>query len=825
MTQSTPNILILGGGVAGMAAARTFSDQDVAVHLVEKSDAFGGHAAQWACMATDTCENCGACLSLEMADQVAGQANVTSYLNTTLDTISPSEDGWTAKLSNNESIHADKVIMATGFSPFDPVNAPSLNSNAIDNVITTAQLNTYLKEETISARLNDNKSPNIAFLQCIGSRNRDQGRDYCSQVCCKISMRHAKKLVHLYPDASVTLFYMDLQVIGKEARTLFTEVSDKVSLVQGVPAEILEHPESKLPTIVMEQDSARVQKSFDMIVLSVGMQPADNVDNTCKTLNMTPNKWGFFNTADAGLADNIQIAGCSRGPGDILGSIQQGKIAADKVIRELGLSRPEPGAIAVFGNGKTAADTVDGLIGKGYKTLCFSDTDTGSGADDKRDLNRSRILSVSGTAGNFSILYQGSEKKEQLSCAAIISAQEPLKTKIVPPGLENTVLSLAGFAGQIKETADSLPKNIAVLLDYAGPENKAAEALALETAVTAAEAGKTVSIILNKILVNGARGQQQYDTARQKGIDFFRYNTPDDLFIKDAGSGFHLAIKETTLPGITLNLECDCLVIPEQIRPAPEFGETAALLAQSLDKEGFLQSANVRHRIVGSPRKGIFFIGGGHDEADRADIAREMDEILSALRVLNPQSGTAVSCGVEINQKKCAQCLTCIRICPHNAIVINEKKRPEIVPDACFSCHLCVANCPAYAIESETLANDRVADTITEGDVAVLACERSAALAADALSLPDHVTLIKVPCACRISPDIILRLLIGKAAKVIIAGCHEENCQSVKGSSTGADAVKSVLKIPGTKSSNILWQPIAANETRKLEHILSKGTE
>ena len=82
MNERSPSILILGGGVAGMAAARSLDHQDLSVHLVEEQEQLGGKAALWSCMATDTCKNCGACLSQAMAQRVAGQDNVTLHLKT-----------------------------------------------------------------------------------------------------------------------------------------------------------------------------------------------------------------------------------------------------------------------------------------------------------------------------------------------------------------------------------------------------------------------------------------------------------------------------------------------------------------------------------------------------------------------------------------------------------------------------------------------------------------------------------------------------------------------------------------------------------------------
>ena len=296
MNHASPVILIIGGGVAGMAAARALDRQDVQILLVEKRKTLGGHAADWACMATDTCANCGACLSIEMMEQTAKQANIQLFPNNQIQNLTRTDDGFNAGLASGETVRADKIILATGFSPFDPVKLPSLQPGDRSQVITTAQLNTLLREESLKDRFKGNPAPRIAFIQCVGSRNRELGNDYCSQVCCRVSLRHAGKLLDLIPDAGITLFYMDLQVIGKETRTMARSLAGKVNLVQGVPAEILENPETGTLSMVLEDPGTRqrIKQEFDLVVLSVGMEPSENLDQTAELLGISPNPWGFF---------------------------------------------------------------------------------------------------------------------------------------------------------------------------------------------------------------------------------------------------------------------------------------------------------------------------------------------------------------------------------------------------------------------------------------------------------------------------------------------------------------------------------------------------
>jgi heterodisulfide reductase subunit A len=150
--------------------------------------------------------------------------------------------------------------------------------------------------------------------------------------------------------------------------------------------------------------------------------------------------------------------------------------------------------------------------------------------------------------------------------------------------------------------------------------------------------------------------------------------------------------------------------------------------------------------------------------------------------------------------------------------------------DACFSCHLCVSNCPAYAIESAEFTNDQIAGQVADqtagpsekDPVVIFACERSAALAADKLVLPENTRLISLPCACRISCSIILKAMINGASKIIVSGCHDGNCRSMNGSTTARETVDTVAKLPGIPGGKIVWEPVAANESRKFERILSQ---
>ncbi len=788
MNESSPGILILGGGVAGMSAALALSNRDVRVHLVEKQDRLGGNTANWACMATGLCQNCGACLGPEMADQLKHADNISIHLNTQITSLDRTEQGLAASLSSGITLTAAKAVLATGFTPFDPSAIPSYHTHTLEKVITTAQLNTLLREDRLAPVMG--KAPKIAFLQCVGSRDREQNRDYCSQVCCKISMRHAKKIQYLIPDADISLFYMDLQIIGKETRAMADQLSTEIRLIQGVPAEILEDRETGRLTMVTEDPATLSRRSaeFDLVVLSVGMTAGEEGSGLSKILGTTPNSWGFFNTPEADPGKEIYVAGCARGPGDILSAVQDGRIAAAKILKDLDISvRPKTG-IAVLGSGPQAAAVTRAVAGQGYEATVFN-------------LGDAKILSINGTMDNFSIRYQDQNKKQTLTCGAVIAAPEPGNQS--HSGNFKGAVSLAAFTALAPQHR---PDNSLMLLDHYGPESKADARQALLAAMETRKAGRQVDVLMNKMLVHGPDGQQLYDQARKSGIRFLRYETPSDITIKATDKGLEISLKEATLPGIDLVLSPATLVVPDTTAPGPEFAELARLLKLGLDLEGFLQPANVRHRLVQSQRKGIYFAGPCHDDIDKADLDLEIRAILADLENRPPP----VQARVWINEKKCAKCLTCHRVCPHGAIILNEKQRPQIMDGACFECQACLSNCPAYAIECQGLANTDLAAQAKKGRTLIYACERSAALAAE--GLPPDTDLISIPCACRISADVLLRALVRGADRIIVSGCHDGNCRSGEGGAIARQGVEAVLALPGIQTEKVAWKAVAANE-------------
>ena len=117
-----------------------------------------------------------------------------------------------------EEIEVGSVILAPGYSLYDPELSPELGYGRYRNVVTSMEFERMLSASGPTGghvtRPSDHVEPRkIAFLQCVGSRNKDN--DYCSSVCCMYAAKEALLAKEHIPDVECTIFQMDMRAFGK----------------------------------------------------------------------------------------------------------------------------------------------------------------------------------------------------------------------------------------------------------------------------------------------------------------------------------------------------------------------------------------------------------------------------------------------------------------------------------------------------------------------------------------------------------------------------------------------------------------------------------
>ena len=219
------------------------------------------------------------------------------------------------------------VIASPGLGHYDPAARCEYGYGRTERVITGLELERLLSPSgPTGGRLvlgSDCRTPqSIAFIQCIGSRDRARGSPYCSAVCCMYAIKEAIKVKESVPDAVVKVFYIDIRACGKgfeeyyeKAKSLGVEfVQCRVSCVEPVGEHVLVHAET---------DGEVSGEEFDLAVLSTGFTPPDGLDELSEALGIKKGLFGYLHSDAAGFSpvttdrEGIYVSGGGVEPQDI----------------------------------------------------------------------------------------------------------------------------------------------------------------------------------------------------------------------------------------------------------------------------------------------------------------------------------------------------------------------------------------------------------------------------------------------------------------------------------------------------------------------------
>jgi len=234
-------------------------------------------------------------------------------------------------------IEVDGVILATGYSPFDPGEIKRYNFEHFGNMITAMDLEKVLRHQGNIFRPTDGAHPeDIAFIQCVGSRDSQLNHEYCSRVCCGYALRMALRIIHDHPDTRITIFFMDIQNFGKDFERSYQEAREKIRFIRSIPGDFYSSDNDRISISYYDEKTKRtVSDDFDMVILSVGMLPSSSNAFFRDKLGLSQNEDGFFSITEAAINRGIVVAGSAEGPMDISESISHGKRAALEMAKYL----------------------------------------------------------------------------------------------------------------------------------------------------------------------------------------------------------------------------------------------------------------------------------------------------------------------------------------------------------------------------------------------------------------------------------------------------------------------------------------------------------
>ncbi len=271
------------------------------------------------------------------------------------------------------------IVLSPGLEPFDPKVGNEYGYGQFQNVVTSMDFERLLcatgPYEGEILRASDKKHPHkLAWIQCIGSRQvnpQQGGNSYCSAVCCTYTQKQVILTKDHDAGAECTIFHNDIRSYGKDFERFFqrTERLPGIRFIRSYTSVVKEDPETKNVTVRYSTPEDGVkEEEFDMVVLSVGLNPPADAKDLADKFGIELNSHGFCKTDPVNPMETgrpgIFISGAFQGPIDIPESVftasgassqcgelldyRRGKLTEEKVYpEERDVSKEEP-RIGVF---------------------------------------------------------------------------------------------------------------------------------------------------------------------------------------------------------------------------------------------------------------------------------------------------------------------------------------------------------------------------------------------------------------------------------------------------------------------------------------------
>ncbi|MEO0129373.1 MAG: CoB--CoM heterodisulfide reductase iron-sulfur subunit A family protein [candidate division WOR-3 bacterium] len=241
-------------------------------------------------------------------------------------------------------INVGSIIIGTGLKHFEPHLKSIYGYGRYLNVIKSIELERILNAsgpfQGHLLRPSDKKEPQrVAFIQCVGSRDTKSGSAYCSSVCCVYAIKEAILMKEHNPSLDCTIFYMDIRTFGKGFESYYKRAKERyrIKFRRAMIGEIIELKDSKNLLLRYEDEEGKLKKEeFDMVILSVGLKPDDNVKKLAEILHIDLNEFNFFQTLSFSTVETVRpgifVCGTASSPKDIPETVTEASGAAQKAI-------------------------------------------------------------------------------------------------------------------------------------------------------------------------------------------------------------------------------------------------------------------------------------------------------------------------------------------------------------------------------------------------------------------------------------------------------------------------------------------------------------
>jgi len=272
-------VLVVGGGVSGMAAALSAADAGHDVVLVEKEAQLGGWSAKFTRTFPHTppYRETAPIPVGERIAEVERHERITIHTAATVEKIAGQPGQFDVSLRTNGSsaqVRVGAIVQATGWKPYDASRLGHLGYGRCANVITNVQMEEMIATGAITRPSDGKPARRIAFIQCAGSRDPDH-LPYCSAVCCRVTVKQALLAREIDPESEAYVLYKDMRTPG-QYEAFYRRAQEDTGIfftkaeVVGVEADGAGNPVVEAKDTLLGE---HLLLEADLVVLAVGMVP------------------------------------------------------------------------------------------------------------------------------------------------------------------------------------------------------------------------------------------------------------------------------------------------------------------------------------------------------------------------------------------------------------------------------------------------------------------------------------------------------------------------------------------------------------------------
>ncbi len=245
-------------------------------------------------------------------------------------------------VERESTLTVGSIILASGSEGYDPSKLDFLGYGKYANVVTSEEFERILSASGpyfghLCRPLDREEPKKIAWLQCVGSRDTNKcGNGYCSSVCCMYAIKEAMiAKEHVHGELDCVVFNMDIRSFGKDYEKYYLRAKDKdgVRFVKARIHTITEIPETGDLSVRFANEAGEIlEETFNMVVLSVGLQIPETSKVLAKQLGIELNKYNFVTTDPftpvMTSRPGVYTCGVFQGPKDIPSSVTEASAAA-----------------------------------------------------------------------------------------------------------------------------------------------------------------------------------------------------------------------------------------------------------------------------------------------------------------------------------------------------------------------------------------------------------------------------------------------------------------------------------------------------------------